>query len=170
MSSPPAPMLGASARPPDPATTPTLAEPLTRGVGAPAGTEFGAASETLPPLRVDPPATFDVSPNRTGSMHTAVDDIGSTVRDVLATGRPGTITALTPNRLENIVIEGRAGNITLRGDVRSHVEKLMIGRKVRDIQGVESVNNQLRVVSPTRRGLPDITSPEERADPLFPEK
>ena len=156
--------------PPTAETAPTLSEPLTGTGSAP-----GVQTETQSP-RVDLPATSALEPGDSSigdaspTGETTLDTITLRVREALSTGRPGTISRLTPERLQNIEIEARNDAVTLRGDVRSETEKLMIERRVRSIQGVGSVNNQLRVVSPTRPGQVDATSPAERADPLYPEK
>lgn len=157
------------AAPPDPGSAaPTLSSPLT-GAGAAAAGETGQERSTL---ELPPVATHTPGPGAgaAGAWRTAQDELPARVREHLKTGRPGTITALPPDRLERIEIEGLHGQITLRGEVESEVESLMIANRVRQMEGVESVNNQLRVISPTRPGMQDPGSPGQRRDPLAPEQ
>jgi hypothetical protein len=149
-----------TANPPSLATAPTLSQPLTgetakRGaVGSAPGPESGGANSltnnislrTIP--RADEPLRTAPLTRDAMARNSAIEDLPSRVRDVLTTGRPETITRLTPERVQQFDIEAANGNVTLRGDVRSETEKLMIGNKVAQMQGVRSVNNQLRVIRP----------------------
>ena len=155
--------------PPTAETAPTLSEPLT-GTGSAPGIQSEANAMVDLPITSTLETGIDAGLDRSVSAQTPMDNLTLQVREVLSTGRPGTITHLTPDQLNNIEIEARNSTITLRGDVRSQTEKLMLERKVRSIQGVESVNNQLRVLSPTRPHMEDATSPADRSDPLYPEK
>jgi len=148
-----------TANPPTFATAPTLSQPLTdetakRGaVGSAPGPESGGANSltnislrTIP--RADEPLRTAPLGRDAAVQNSAVQDLPARIRDVLTTGRPETITRLTPERVQQFDIEAANGNVTLRGDARSETEKLMIGNKVAQMQGVRSVNNQLRVIDP----------------------
>jgi hypothetical protein len=173
--------------PPTMATVPTLAEPLTRNSGAnidstanagrPSGPEIGTASSlrnNLPAPALSPPndQRNDLNPlsTRSGIPQIATTDLATRVREYLESGQPGTISRLTPERVQNIDVETIGSDVTLRGVARSEVERLMIENKVARLPGVRSVNNQLQVLSPGREGTVNPSSPEERANILFREK
>jgi len=170
----------ASANPPTGATAPTLAQPLTRknnsdvttGVGSSPGFQSSSSSSlnlnssALP----RPSSSITPAPGQESTLSSATPELTDRIRNALTTGRPDSITHLTPDRLQDFEIEAVSGNVTLRGTARSETEKLMIGNKVSHIEGVRSVNNQLRVISPTREGTEDVTSPIDRANPLHSEK
>lgn len=163
----------------NPADAPTLSAPLTRSragglnnegtaFGAASGPEVGLGSEALP---AGPSiTTWTPLDNTQDSTLTVPADLSREVRQALTTGRLGRISTLTSDRVEDMEIDARNGNVTLRGNVRSETEKLMIGNKVSQVPGVRGVNNQLRVVNPTRKSMDDGTQPEERANILVPEK
>jgi hypothetical protein len=163
----------------NPPTAPTLAEPLTRpsisglnnditAFGASAGPEVGVGSQSLPPGTGS--TSWRPVDNPQDSTMTVVPDLSSEVRQALTTGRAGRISTLTSDRIEDMDINALNGNVTLRGNVRSETERLMIENKVSHVPGVRSVNNQLRVITPTRKAMDDGTQPEERANILVPEK
>jgi len=149
-----------TANPPTVATAPTLSEPLTsemakRGaIGAAPGPESGGAnnltnnvSAARIPRPDEPLRAIPVGPDTT-VQNSAAQDLPAQIRETLSTGRPGTLTRLSPDRVQRLDIEALNGNVTLRGDVRSEVEKLLIGNKVAQMEGVRSLNNQLRVTGP----------------------
>lgn len=163
----------------NPPTAPTLSGPLTSSTpsrlqndntafGASATTETGTGAQALPPGPAS--TTWRPADNIQDSTMTVVPDISDRVRQALTSGRPGRISTLTSDRIEDIDIEALNGKVTLRGTVRSETEKLMLQNKVSQVPGVTSVNNQLRVTSPERKGMDDATQPEERANILVPEK
>ncbi|MGV3774160.1 MAG: BON domain-containing protein [Verrucomicrobiales bacterium] len=155
-------------------SAPTLNSPLTAGggavdVGRPGTTETGIGTS------IDDPGSSVASGNdaNLGPLDQSISprdtlntDLSNRVRDALTTGRPGAITTLTPDRLGQVKIEAQNGNVTLRGTANSETEKLLLGQRVRRLPGVSSVNNQLRVVSPTRTEMNDATDPARRANPL----
>jgi uncharacterized protein (TIGR02271 family) len=68
--------------------------------------------------------------------------LGYHVRTALAKGD-----AQTP-AFSKIDVSAVNGVVTLRGDVSSNAEKKQIGRKVKEMSGVHSVKNELRVLKP----------------------
>jgi osmotically-inducible protein OsmY len=169
-------------------TAPTLAEPLTQphvaanstlGVGAGPARETGQGSSSqLANGQLElPPAPVLGSPSATqpGGLTAATPELGTRVRQTLLNSMPADITGTVQGRtgqdpLRNLDVEAVNGDITLRGDVRSQAEKTFMGQRVSRMQGVRSVNNQLRVISPTRPGMEDATSPVQRENNLLPEK
>jgi hypothetical protein len=174
------PASSSTANPATLSTAPTLAEPLSRNgnnldasaLGRPAGSESSSlSSDNLQLNRRDSiGSSIRAIPSQESALNSASPNLTDRVRNALTTGRKDSITYLTPDRLQDFEVETVNGNVTLRGTARSETEKLMIGNKVARIEGVRSVNNQLRVISPTRQGTSDLNSPGERTNPLEPEK
>lgn len=151
-------------------SAPTLAQPLT-GAGSPALAEVHSASGVISPSAAGIPRPDELLrsahiPAQTDILNTAAADLPSRVRQALTTGRPESITSLSPERLDRFEIDAAHGIVTLRGNVRSETERLMIGHRVAGMDGVRAVNNQLRVVSPTRHGMEDPSAPASRAGAL----
>jgi hypothetical protein len=146
-------------------SAPTLARPLTTGAGAPpmaeifrgVGTAIRPASPAIP--RADEFSRVAPMTTQTDILTSAIHDLPARVRQALMTGRPESITRLTPDRVERFEIDALNGQVTLRGYARSETERLMIGNRIATMEGVRSVNNQLRVISPTRPGMPDPAVP-----------
>lgn len=73
-------------------------------------------------------------------------------RDELAPNSTTRTLDLPPNRLpaftNNVEITTSNGKATLRGTVANEGDKVSIEKKVRDIPGIQSVDNELRVLSP----------------------
>ena len=151
-------------------TAPTLAQPLT-GWGAPAmsQTSAGAGIITGGIAPADEALRFSHVTAVGPRSNTAIADLPARVRDALATGRPNSITRLTPERLERFEIEAANGVVTLRGPVRSETERLMISQRVANMEGVRAVNNQLRVISPAGPGIADPIEPAGRPTTLLRE-
>lgn len=175
----------ATANPPTMTTAPTLAEPLTRnanvdttiGVGRGPGAETGSSGtlrNNLPyPALSTPSAALSTGPGQIPERSLAgpaTTDLSTRVKEILQSGRPGSISTLTPERLQNLEVESINGNVTLRGTARSETEKLMIENKVAAIPGVASVNNQLRVLTPGSENSNFLSQPEQRAPVLNREK
>jgi hypothetical protein len=174
-----APSAGATANPPTAATAPTLSQPLTSGannidsttgVGGLSGIQSSSGRLNANSLPSTKAPTITPTPGQESTITSATTDLTERVRNALTTGRPDSITHLTPERLQDFDIEAVNGNVTLRGTARSETEKLMIGNKIARIEGVRSVNNQLRVISPSRQETGDVSSPSDRANPLHQEK
>ena len=68
-------------------------------------------------------------------------DLPSRIKEKL-----GNAKTLAPAELKSLQVDAVNGDVTLRGDVRDETQKSNIGNKVAKMQGVRSVNNQLRVV------------------------
>ena len=145
------------------AETPVIPDSSPRNTGASAGPETGRAEEPLnDPPAVPPAGITALDPAQSASGETPLDELTLRVREVLSSGRPGTMMHLTPERLENIDIEAANGVVTLSGEVQSEAEKRMIENRVGEIEGVAEVNNQLRVVPSTQ------FRPEQTPQPLDP--
>jgi hypothetical protein len=69
----------------------------------------------------------------------------------------GNTKTITPAELKTLEVDAVNGDVTLRGDVRTQKERTLIGDKVAKMQGVHSVNNQLRVIgaSPASPAIPE---------------
>jgi hypothetical protein len=161
----------ATANPPTLSSAPTLAQPLTgenpsvmNGIGGAPGAQSGTSTSLSNNIsrRGEIPRADEALRSRavgaeTTTFPSAAEDLPARVREALTTGRPDTITRLTPNELQRLQIDAANGNVTLRGDVRSETEKLMIGNKIAQMQGVRSVNNQLRVTGPSPAAIREQT-------------
>lgn len=67
------------------------------------------------------------------------------VRIALSTGSTGTTGRYTEDMLADIGVTASGGAITLSGEVGSEEAKQLMGSRAQSIEGVTSVNNQLRV-------------------------
>ena len=70
-----------------------------------------------------------------------------------ALSRTGSTQVFFPQTRSTVNVMNQNGVVTLQGNVSSLVEKQSIEARVRDMQGVTSINDQLKVMGPSQNGL-----------------
>jgi osmotically-inducible protein OsmY len=100
--------------------------------------ESGAATQGAAPSAQSERASSETAQTQEAGIS---DDLLSTqVRTSLARSYGGF------DGYHHIIVTSRDGEVTLRGDVTSDSEKKALTKRVQEISGVRSVNNELRVI------------------------
>lgn len=106
--------------------------------GAPAATEKGAAPQA-----------------------NSIDkDMQNRVLVALSTGSLGTQGVIATNQLTNIKVEVKDRVVTLRGDVTSEKNRQTIEKRVKGLDGVTRVVNELKVNPSAKTKRPDLQHPD----------
>jgi len=124
--------------------------------GAPAASESGKASSnssaevsTSNSAPIDANGTADISGNSLARPASAMDrELSSRIMRDLTNESPENTSAqtFTSEGLRNVQFKSVNGMVTIQGSVRSDMEKKNLESRVKQMNGVVSVNNQLQVV------------------------